>query len=265
MIKGYLFYEKADAERNKGFIETLTKSAKGIGIELKTVHFEEEITDSTDFILFRSRNPELSKRLEAKGHKLINRAEVNAIANDKLKTVQMVQLLGIRTVPTSVLKGLQDIQSYPVVLKTVDGHGGQEVELCHNESEVEKFIRSTEGKTIIVQPYIETESTDVRVFVIGEEVVGAVKRIGQDSFKSNFTLGGKVERYMLSGQQEKEASTIARALKSDYIGIDFLLLKDGTWMLNEIEDPVGARSFYETHDVDIAELLMQHVKKVVSN
>ena len=81
--------------------------------------------------------------------------------------------------------------------------------------------------------------------MIGEEVVGAVKRTGKDSFKSNYTLGGSVEKYTLSSWQEKEVVKIARALKSDYIGIDFLLLPDGQWLLNEIEDPVGARSLYD--------------------
>ncbi|MFC4409889.1 RimK family alpha-L-glutamate ligase [Chungangia koreensis] len=263
-MKGYLFYELADAERNSGFIEALKSSAEGLGIQLHLVHHEGQILNTDDFILYRSRNHKLAKKLEAMGHRLINRAEVNVIANDKLKTVQMVQLLGIQTVPTTRLKEIDELRHFPIVLKTVDGHGGQEVELCHNRSEAEEFINVMEGKIIIAQPYIETESTDVRVFVIGDEVVGAVKRTGVESFKSNFTLGGNVERFELSGTQEEEALKIARALKSDYIGIDFLLLPDGTWMLNEIEDPVGARSFYETHDTNIAELLMEHIKKVVS-
>ena len=79
---------------------------------------------------------------------------------------------------------------------------------------------------------------------------------GSDSFKSNFTLGGSVEKYTLSSWQEKEVRKIAKALKSDYIGIDFLLLPDGGWMLNEIEDPVGARSLYVTHDFSVAEELI---------
>ena len=80
------------------------------------------------------------------------------------------------------------------------------------------------------------------------KLLGAVKRTGNGSFKSNYTLGGSVEKYILSSWQEKEVQTIARAIKSDYIGIDFLLLPDGRWLLNEIEDPVGARSFYITHE-----------------
>ena len=89
------------------------------------------------------------------------------------------------------------------------------------------FSTRFEGRRTIVQPYIESSATDVRVFMLGEEVLGAVKRTGSDSFKSNYTLGGSVEKYTLSSWQEKEVRKIAKALKSDYIGIDFLLLPDG--------------------------------------
>ena len=152
------------------------------------------------------------------------------------------------------------LQSYPVVLKTADGHGGNEVFLCTSAEEAEGFINKFKDRNLIVQPYIESNATDVRVFVIGEEVVGAVKRTGNDSFKSNYTLGGSIEKYTLSSWQEKEVMKIARALKSDYIGIDFLLLPDGRWLLNEIEDPVGARSLYATHDFSVAEKLIGYIQ-----
>ncbi len=46
--------------------------------------------------------------------------------------------------------------------------------------------------------------------MIGEEVVGAVKRTGNDSFKSNYTLGGSSRKISLSSWQEKEVTKIAR-------------------------------------------------------
>ena len=117
-------------------------------------------------------------------------------------------------------------------------------------------------KRLIAQTYIETNATDVRVFMLGEEVVGAVKRIGaENSFKSNFTLGGTVEKYTLNKQQVADVQKIAKALKSDYIGIDFLLLPDGNWLFNEIEDPVGARSYFQTTGEDIAIPIMDYINK----
>ena len=120
-------------------------------------------------------------------------------------------------------------------------------------------------QTIIAQPFIESNATDIRVFMLGKEVIGAVKRIGgKDSFKSNFTLGGTVEPYSLDAKQLAEVEKIATALKSDYIGIDFLLLPDGNWLFNEIEDPVGARSYYETTGKDIAVSIMGYIRQKVT-
>ncbi|WP_210468767.1 RimK family alpha-L-glutamate ligase [Sporosarcina sp. 6E9] len=237
----------------------MKNEAKKIGIDLRLI-VDDEIPDKNlDFILFRDRNPEKAKAFEREGFRVFNRAEVNRIANDKRLTYELALLLGIPTVPTTKVSDIADLPPFPIVLKTVDGHGGSEVELCNNEFDAKTFLSTYSSRQIIAQPYIETKAQDVRVFMIGETVIGAVKRTGKGTFKSNYTLGGSVEKYTLSSWQEKEVSKIARALKSDYIGIDFLLLPDGQWLLNEIEDPVGARSLYETHDFSVAEKLMCYI------
>ncbi|MDN4607149.1 ATP-grasp domain-containing protein [Sporosarcina highlanderae] len=261
-MKAYIYYSSAEAERNRAFIDDLMLHAAKLGLSLNLVVDNDEPDADADFILFRDRNPELSAKWEAAGFQMINRSEVNRIANDKLKTFEFAALQGVPTVPTRRLKSVGDIVRYPVVLKTVDGHGGSEVHLCNTTDEAESFLNQFRNRQLIAQPYIESNATDVRVFMLGDDVLGAVKRIGKDSFKSNYTLGGSVEKYMLSSSQEIEVRKIACALKSDYIGIDFLLLPDGGWLLNEIEDPVGARSLYATHDFSVAQKLLERVMSV---
>lgn len=260
-MRGLLVYEAVEAIRNFEFIERLQVAAKKYGDPLQLVKYDEEDIPEADFIVFRARNPKLAKELESKGVVLFNRAEVNVIANDKYKTNQFAMLLGIPVVPTIKIKTSRDIQSYPTVLKTVDGHGGQEVVLCHNETTATEFISHHSHRDLIAQPYIESEATDVRVFVIGETIEGAVKRTGLDSFKSNVMLGGKAEAYHLDVWQQEHVLTLVRALKSDYIGLDFLLLPDGTWLFNEMEDPVGARSYFMTTQKDIAVPIMAYIQK----
>ncbi|SEM51864.1 ribosomal protein S6--L-glutamate ligase [Paenisporosarcina quisquiliarum] len=258
-MKGLLIYERAEIERNRSFIDRLIKAASTFSHTLTVVDDKEPIPQA-DFIFFRTRNPQLSKKLEQRNIPMFNRAEVNVIANDKLKAIQLVQLLGIATVPTKKITTVSEIKEYPVVLKTINGHGGKQVELVHTEKEASTYLNTFSEETIIAQHYIETNATDVRIFMLGEEVLGAVKRTGpKDSFKSNFTLGGTVEKYTLNSQQRTEVEKIAKALKSDYIGIDFLLLPDESWLFNEIEDPVGARSYFETTKQDIAEPIMEYI------
>ena len=189
---------------------------------------------------------------------------MNRIANDKLRTFELATLLGVSAVPTRRIRSINEINSYPCVLKTVDGHGGNEVFLCTSAADAESFFTKYHDRKLIVQPFIESGARDVRVFMIGNEVVGAVKRTGNGSFKSNYTLGGSVEKYILSSWQEKNVQIISQAIKSDYVGIDFILLPDGRWLLNEIEDPVGARSVSMTHEFSVARELMKYIKETFS-
>ncbi|MTD29658.1 RimK family alpha-L-glutamate ligase [Planomicrobium sp. YIM 101495] len=245
-----VLYEKSAAERNKAFIAELARFGD---ITLETLEdwseaalaeFAERAAGKR--VLFRARRPEAARFLEDRGIQLINRAEVNRIANDKWQAFQLFLLLGVPAIPTS-----RRTSSFPCVMKTVDGHGGAQVEIIESESGV-----PSETAGLIFQPVVE-HTADVRIYVIGDEVVGAVKRVPADSFKANIALGGTAEKFQLSTEQEQQALKIARALKSDYIGIDFLLLPDGRHLFNEIEDPVGARAFYTTHETNIAELLVR--------
>ncbi|MBO0587104.1 ATP-grasp domain-containing protein [Sporosarcina sp. E16_8] len=263
-MKGYVYYSKAESVRNHLFIDDLIIESEKLGIELRLLTGDERPDSNTDFILFRDRDTGRAFQFERDGLRLFNRAEVNRIANDKLQTFELATLLGIPAVPTNRILSIDEISSYPCVLKTVDGHGGNEVFLCTSAADTKLFFTKFHDRKLIVQPFIESGARDIRVFMIGNEVVGAVKRTGNGSFKSNYTLGGSVEKYILSSWQEKDAKTISLAIKSDYVGIDFLLLPNGRWMLNEIEDPVGARSLYITHEFSVAGELMRYIKRKLS-
>lgn len=249
-----LLYETADAERNGAFIAELQQFADfelvcwdewdDLGVE----SLVEKLRGQT--VVFRCRRPAAARYLEDNGVRLVNRAEVNRIANDKWLSYQLFGMLGVPAIPT-----FRKPPEFPCVAKTVDGHGGNEVEILESAEALPRFESET-----IFQPAVE-HMADVRAYVIGDEIVGAVKRSSDSSFKKNFSLGADIEKFTLNHVQELEVLKIARAIKADYIGVDFLLLQDGRHLFNEIEDPVGARSFYQTHDENIAELLVRHVEK----
>ncbi|HSI67563.1 MAG TPA: alpha-L-glutamate ligase [Planococcus sp. (in: firmicutes)] len=248
-----LLYETIDAKRNEAFILELRRFG-----DFKLICWDKWNTKGTDLladslhghtVLFRCRRPQAARSLEDKGVRLINRAEVNRIANDKWLSHQLFGMLGVPSIPT-----YHQPQEFPCIAKTVDGHGGAEVVKIESADAMVRFESET-----IYQPIVP-HVADVRAYVIGDKVVGAVKRSSESSFRKNFSLGAKVEKFTLDSIQETEVLKIARALKADYIGVDFLLLEDGRHLFNEVEDPVGARSFYLTHDENIAELLVQHIK-----
>jgi len=250
-----LLYETADAERNHGFIEELQRFG-----EFELIQWDDwsekgqaMLVDKLqgDTTLFRARRPGAARFLEDHGIHLVNRAEVNRIANDKWQSYELFLLLGVPAIPT-----YREALEFPCIAKTTGGHGGSEVWHLDAPEDIPEA-----ASPLVFQPVVEHQA-DVRAYVIGTEVVGAVKRIAINSFKANYSLGGVIEKTVLTAAQEKDVLRIARALNSDYIGIDFLLLEDGRHLFNEIEDPVGARSYYETHDENIAELLVEHIRKL---
>ncbi len=259
MKSAYLLYEHQDAKKNKVFIEQMIDATQKQDIQLSLLIINEADwatkIDQPLFVWNRTRNANIAKQLELAGIKVFNCSFVNGLANDKKSTLQFAQLQGIPTVPILLE---ERIQQYPVIIKTIDGHGGSEVALCHSKDELNAYRSKWSTRKIIIQPYIETHSTDVRVWVVGSKIIGAVKRQGSQDFRSNYTLGGSIERYKLSKEQQSQVLALQKALKSDYIGIDFLLLPNGEWLLNEIEDPVGARSFYHLYDEDLPKLLTEH-------
>lgn len=257
-MKGYLYYSATDAEQNKLFIEDLQRAANKYCIDLQIL-IDQDPPEIRDFILFRHRDEQLARKFEENGHLVVNRSAVNRIANHKLRTFELATSLGIPTIPTNPFTTSQQINSFPVIIKTVNGHGGNEVFLVKDAKKATQLLRQFPPTSLIIQPFIESNAQDVRVFVLGNKVIGAVKRTGVDDFKSNFTLGGSIEKFAVPHELEVYALTIAEALRSTYIGIDFLLLPTGQFLLNEIEDPVGARSLYLTHNFSVAEKILQHL------
>jgi len=261
MKQAYVLYSAEDAEKNAAFIEQLQQVGKRYGYTLTLLIEGKDSIESTiqdaAFVWNRTRNAERARQIEQSGIRVINRSEVNALANDKIRAAQFAVLQGVPTVPRILPQRLLE-DDFPIVIKSTDGHGGQEVFKCDTmaayEAKKQQLTRFT------IQPYIETNATDVRVWMIGDEVIGAVKRIGaKGDFRSNYTLGGSIEKFTLNAEQLKYVKQMQRAIKSDYIGIDFLHISDEHLLFNEMEDPVGARSYYDLYDEDLVTKLWTHL------
>lgn len=257
---GWLMYEEHDAKLNKAFINILIEQCKQYDIDLQLHITErlhvEQLQQLPHFVWNRSRNHPLAQFFEDRGIYVFNNSYTNQVANNKLLAQQLAQQLHIPCIPTWTTLPPKD--AFPIVAKTTNGHGGKEVELCHNVTEAFSFQTKHPHNTLF-QPFIASNSQDVRIWVLGQRMIGAVKRTGHTSFKSNYTLGGTIEKFTVPAHLQQYVATLTHHLKSDYIGIDFLIGMDGHYYFNELEDPVGARSFFELYDTNLPQLLVQYI------
>ncbi|MBR3646094.1 MAG: ATP-grasp domain-containing protein [Lachnospiraceae bacterium] len=265
--KVFILYNKVDVQKNQRFIEILKECLEDESTEFKVI-FDDEDKDVYDVIgkgclvVNRSRNEQIASRLEEQGAKVVNSSAVTGICNDKWQTYLWAKEHNIPVLDTYC--GDEKVPEYPVVIKSLAGHGGSEVFLAHNDKEKEEYtqiIESRWGKNkYIIQPCADTKGRDIRVYVLDGQIVVAMCREASDGFKSNYSLGGTSRRIELN---EKETDVVRRVQENmdlSYAGID--LIYDGDRVvLNEIEDAVGARMVYENTDIDIVKIFGDWMEK----
>lgn len=149
------------------------------------------------------------------------------------------------------------VADYPFVLKSVDGHGGNEVFMVNSREEEDKAILALGTKDYIKQEVCSDLGKDKRVYIVGNEVVSSILREADD-FRSNYSLGGRATACELDEQEKEIVDKILKTISIDYAGID-LIYNNGEPVFNEIEDPVGARMLYENTDIDIVEIFVKYI------
>lgn len=280
MTEGWLIYSKADYLKNTFFAEALMSYAKKEAINLILVFREElllgiensqlfvkgpHIKDLPQMVINRTRDSFLASHLEGMKIRVYNRSSVSRLCNHKAKTHQFASRLGLKSVGMLFCsKSLFNFDavtfSYPVILKSASGHGGKEVFKCEDEQELCYALSKIEDD-FLIQEMCDQPGVDVRVFVLGSHILGAVKRESKTDFRANYTLGGTVSLYQLTSKEEELVKVILSVLASDLVGIDFMISQDGTFLFNEIEDVVGTRTLYKCGGVDAAREYIRYIAK----
>ncbi|MDE7424367.1 MAG: ATP-grasp domain-containing protein [Lachnospiraceae bacterium] len=269
---GWLIYDREGAKRNKIYIQMHIEEGEKLGIKILLKYAEElsfgvldnkmillekgKKAEYPDFIICRTIQPKLSFYLEQCKLKVFNNAKVAEICNDKAKTYAYLAGKGIPLIESTFLENkifassLEKIP-YGSVIKGVDGHGGNQVVLWNEDVDKEEVLNKIGNSDVIVQKFTGQAKQDVRVYVIGNRIIAAIKRTAKEGFRSNYSLGGKVEEYQLSEKEKQLVQKVIGEFSFGLAGIDFLIGDSGEFILNEIEDVVGARMLYECTNINL--------------
>ena len=263
MINGLIVYNSVDQDKNKWFIDKCIKECNDDKFSLFYKEENEVLSylesHKIDFVIYRARNSQLLRLLEQKGIKCFNNALTNKTANDKYATYLLCKEQGINCLET--LLDNPGCLAFPLIMKSLAGHGGQEVYLINSEQERLEILKKSQ-KHFIYQRYLP-DCQDVRVYILNHQVVATVERKNSKDYRSNFSLGGDVKAYEPSPEMVDIAVKVSKLLGATYIGVDFLINGNNIY-LNEIEDPVGARMLYKTTDIDIINLFVKQIKSQLS-
>jgi len=192
-------------------------------------------------------------------------------SRDKLRSLQILARAGLglpKTVFTNYSKDVQTpieaVGGAPCVIKLLEGTQGLGVVLAETKKAAESVLEAFNGlqARVIVQEFIkEAKGADIRVLVIGERVVGAMKRQGKDGeFRSNLHRGGSAEIIELSDKEERAAIKAARSMGLGVAGVDLLQSDRGPLIL-EVNSSPGLEGIEAATGLDIAGDIIKYIER----
>lgn len=289
-MTGIIIYSYEDYGRNKWFAGECIRCAKSLNVELRLCIKEELVLFSDviggtkiilnnkiiepDFAIVRTIDNILTQTLENAGIRCFNSSKVSCVCNNKFVTNSLASKIGIKTIPTILTdySHLEEKLSFAadffekreMIVKTTDGHGGKQVFLCksYDDLNINSEFTDLSDKEFCIQPKIGKKAVDMRVYMLNGEIYETVIRKSDDSFKANFTLGGRCYKGSPNTGTISAVMRIYDELAPDFAGIDFLIDDDGIY-LNEIEDVVGCRMLYELGRDSIINDFLTYIKNTM--
>ena len=183
---------------------------------------------------------------------MLNRPAATARAAHKLATAASLAAADLpfpRTVLAlsgDQLNQLRETFDDEVVYKTAIGtHGGGVWRVGHGDV----LAPMVGNRRALIQALVSQDGDprDLRVYVVGERIVGAMYRYAAEGdWRTNVARGGSVEDATdeLDAAVESLALSAARAVGLDYAGVDLIESEDG-WQVLEVNPTAGFRGLYE--------------------
>jgi RimK family alpha-L-glutamate ligase len=139
------------------------------------------------------------------------------------------------------------------------GHGMIRV----NDSEV--ALRVVEplaqvSSVFYVQRAVDHGGRDIRAFVVGGRVIGAIERTAPaGEWRTNVSRGGSARAFELPAAWEQLAIRAAAAVGADYAGVDLLPSRDGRIFVLEVNGIPGWRGLQQATGIDVAGAIVDHL------
>lgn len=198
-----------------------------------------------------------------------NSATGIANSRDKLRSLQILSRHHIGIPQTTfvrdkkdVLPAIERVGGAPVIIKLIEGTQGIGVLLAETVKSAEAIIEllQSQKQSVLIQKFVaESKGRDIRAFVVGDQVVGAMRRVAQgQEFRSNVHRGGLTEPLILDETYCETAIRAAQILGLRVAGVDLLEGKDGPQIM-EVNSSPGLEGIERCTQLDIAGSIVDYI------
>jgi RimK family alpha-L-glutamate ligase len=210
-------------------------------------------------------------RLEAAGLTVINPARAVEAAVDKYLATARLQAAGLRVPRTIVCQTADDALAAfaalnnDVVIKPLFGSEGRGITRMNDEALADRAFRLLEqlGAVIYLQEFIPHEGFDLRLLVIGQQVLGMRRRNPHD-WRTNISRGATGEAFTPDERLVDLARRAAAAVDAPLAGVDILPGRDGELYLIEVNAVPGWQALSAVTHTDVAAAVLDLVTATVT-
>ena len=203
--------------------------------------------------------------VEDRGIPVINSPRAIERTVDKLWTTALLAHAGLPVPETVVCEYPDEAMAAfralgDVIVKPLFGSMGLGMVRVSDEEMAFRVFRTLETLRSVyyLQRAIDHDGCDVRAFVVGGRVIGAIERTAP-GWKTNLARGGRARAVTLPAARVESALAAAQAVGADYAGVDLLPARDGTTYVVEVNGIPGWRGLQEATSSDVAGAIVEHL------
>jgi RimK family alpha-L-glutamate ligase len=205
--------------------------------------------------------------IEERGVPVINAPRAIERSVDKFYTSALLQDAGLPTPETIVCERPADAMAAvramgEVILKPIFGSMGHGMVRVGDPEVAFRVVRALEQVRAVfyVQRAVDHGGRDVRVFVIGGRVLGAIeRRAPAGEWRTNVSNGGSAKPIDLPSSWAGLAVRAAAAVGADYAGVDLLPSRDGDVFVLEVNGIPGWQGLQQATGLDVAGAIVEHL------
>jgi len=209
--------------------------------------------------------------IEERGVPVINSPRAIERAVDKFYTDALLREAGLPTPESVVCENMADAMDAvramgDVVIKPIFGSMGHGLVRVSDPDIAFRVLRSLEQvrSVFYIQRYIDHSDPggrDIRVFVVGGRVLGAIERRAQaGEWRTNVTRGAAARPFDLPAEWAQLALRAAAAIGADYAGVDLLPSREGPVFVLEVNGIPGWQGLQQATGLDVAGAIADHLE-----
>jgi RimK family alpha-L-glutamate ligase len=219
---------------------------------------------SLEQVVFRM---DVLHRAQARGIRVVNSPGALETCIDKYLATAKLAANGLPVPPTIACQTSDDaLEAFgtlggDVVVKPLFGSEGRGMMRVSDPELAWRTFRTLERSqsVIYLQQFIKHPGWDLRLFVIGEQVIGAMRRHATDGWRTNVAQGGRAEAVSATVEETELAFRATSAVGAEIAGVDLLPTPDGGYVVLEVNAVPGWRALAPVCGIDVAAEIVKFV------